>query len=151
MEGVELIVSVETSQLDREAICEIASELPAEAVLRPRDAQELVLEEAEVNEPHSRTVASNQPVGLFVYRLAAVPLSYAEMVHPLAAWQVQMARDTSQRELVRSTFRIFPERLEKGVLRRGQFRGYFLPREGDLDAARVLYREFAASDLPLTT
>jgi hypothetical protein len=45
---------------------------------------------------------------------------------------------------------LFPERLEKGVIRRGRLAGIFVPRDGDEEAAAHFYRQWRASPPPLT-
>ena len=45
---------------------------------------------------------------------------------------------------------LFPERLEKGVIRRGRVCGWFMPVENDLETAVRLARAFVEEPLPLT-
>ena len=45
---------------------------------------------------------------------------------------------------------LFPEHLEKGVIRRGRICGWFMPAENDLDTAVELAREFVNEPPPLT-
>ena len=46
--------------------------------------------------------------------------------------------------------RLFPERLEKGVILRSRFRGYFAPAKIEPGAIAAAYRAFAHSEPPLT-
>jgi hypothetical protein len=46
--------------------------------------------------------------------------------------------------------KLFPEHLEKGVIRRGRVCGWFMPAENDLETAVALARQFVAEPLPLT-
>ena len=52
---------------------------------------------------------------------------------------------------MRITSKLFPERLEKGVIRRGRICAWFLPREADLAIAAELFRRFVSQPPPLTT
>jgi hypothetical protein len=63
---------------------------------------------------------------------------------------VSPAPESGARSL-RLVHHLFPESLEKGVIRRGRVRGWFLPREGDADAAAERYRQWLAEPPPLTT
>ena len=68
---------------------------------------------------------------LFVFRRADLGLSYAEMVHPSDFVSAYTAPRMSP-----STRSFFPERLEKGVIRRGRICGWLLPSENDLTLSR---------------
>jgi hypothetical protein len=83
---------------------------------------------------------------LIVFRHATLGLSYAEMVHPT---DFVMAEADGGQCYARST--LFPERLEKGVIRRGRVCGWFLPTENDLATAVELASQFVDEPLPLTT
>ena len=84
---------------------------------------------------------------LFVFRQPSIGLSYAEMVHP-TDFVIAESPDAEQPTTILST--LFPERLEKGVIRRGRVCGWFLPVENDLNAAVELARQFVDEPLPLT-
>ncbi len=86
---------------------------------------------------------------LFVFRLASLGLSYAQMVHPTDFASADVAMDEGQPLLLSTT--LFPDRLEKGVIRRGRICGWFMPAENDLETAVKLAREFVAEPPPLTT
>jgi hypothetical protein len=86
---------------------------------------------------------------LFVFRLASLGISYAQMVHPTDFASAEVAMDEDQPLVVSTT--LFPDRLEKGVIRRGRMCGWFMPAENDLTTAVQLAREFVAEPPPLTT
>jgi hypothetical protein len=46
---------------------------------------------------------------------------------------------------------LFPERLEKGVIRLARICGWFMPAENDLATAVELAKRFVAEPPPLTT
>jgi hypothetical protein len=84
---------------------------------------------------------------LFVFRQPELGLSYAEMVHPTDF--VSAEANGRPPTCVRST--LFPEGLEKGVIRRARICGWFLPTENDLETAVELAKQFVDEPLPLTT
>lgn len=86
---------------------------------------------------------------LFVFRVPGLSISYAQMVHPSDFASADIDLDGMQPLVLNTT--LFPERLEKGVIRRGRICGWFLPAENDLAAVLQLAREFVDEPLPLTT
>jgi hypothetical protein len=73
------------------------------------------------------------------------------MVHPSDFYQGTVALVDKTSAVCESRIRLFPDALEKGVIRCARVRGYFLPRANDLESAQVLFQEFARSQPPLTT
>jgi hypothetical protein len=86
---------------------------------------------------------------LFVFRMKDEDLSFAQMVHPSDFASAQITADMGLRPCL--TAKLFPEHLEKGVIRRGRICGWFMPAENDLDTAVELAREFVNEPPPLTT
>ncbi|TWU28550.1 hypothetical protein [Bythopirellula polymerisocia] len=74
--------------------------------------------------------------------------SYLEMTHPedLGTWQA--VDDQSDSWTLQRT--LGGEFQEKGVIRRLRVRGLFIPREGDIETAPRLLKDFASSLPPLT-
>jgi hypothetical protein len=73
--------------------------------------------------------------------------SYAEMVYPGDFTESYIRRSDDGWH---TTWDLFPERLEKGVIRRARMRGVFFAGE-DLSTALAAFEHFQASPLPLTT
>ena len=75
-------------------------------------------------------------------------MSYAHMVHPsdFVSMRLKVALYAGVAES-----QLFPEHLEKGVIRRGRICGWFMPLENDLQTAVELARQFVNEPLPLTT
>jgi len=86
---------------------------------------------------------------LFVFRIPEHGLSFAQMVHPSDFVAAELAADMQLNYSLSAT--LFPERLEKGVIRRGRICGWFMPAENDLETAVQLARQFVDEPLPLTT
>jgi hypothetical protein len=76
-------------------------------------------------------------------------LSYAQLVHPSDYVAAELGIDSEPPYSLLTT--LFPERLEKGVIRRGRVASFFMPSEDDLDVAVELARRFVSGPLPLTT
>jgi hypothetical protein len=146
--GVELIVSVQTSLLDALPRLDTSSSLPASEALWIDDPDRLthVRRWAYGDPPLRATREGGQGVSLL--RLEDAPFSYIEMVYPgdfvTASLQGRDRLTTLQWEL-------FPESLEKGVIRRARLRGLFADRDDDLNHAAWCYRDFVTSPIPLTS
>jgi hypothetical protein len=146
---IEMIVSVQTDLLHSVPQFPIASsvvdaELWHCAELAPDKFQRI--EQRASIAPLTR---DQSPTHLFVFRSAKLGLTYAEMVHPSDFVWAQPVVATG--ESISVTSSLFPEHLEKGVIRRGRICGWFLPCENDLAVAVELARLFINEPLPLTT
>lgn len=146
--GCELIVSVQTSLLDSDPNLSVTSTLPA--------AEVLLLE----HQDHSRFVrfdrsadAAAQEIGsgAILFRLQGAECSYLQMIFPGDASHTVLSSPSEAPQAWHLSNPLFPESLEKGVIRRGRIRGLFLSRANDEAAALAAYEEFVVSPLPLTT
>lgn len=154
--AIEFIASMQTDLLDSDVAGSVSSfGLDAEVFL----ASEL---SAPKFHPVSCPVGASSPAGalvdfkradspepLFVFRNSTLGLSYAEMVHPSDFIAAELLCNDAQPWLLNWT--LFPERLEKGVIRRARICGWFLPAENDLEVAVELARRFVNEPPPLTT
>jgi hypothetical protein len=151
---LELVLSVQTDLLDSQPQCTIesggqATQLSQADAFSPQAFEEWsTIDDA----PIPDTLAGHALPRLFVFRNERAGFSYAELVHPSDF--VAASIDADRRAggdvfAVRST--LFPERLEKGVIRRARVAGWFLPLENDLTAAAALAQAFVGEPLPLTT
>lgn len=151
--GCELIVSMQTSLLDSDPALFTETELPAGEVRR--------LAADDCWQPLSLAAGrlAGSPAdgaGVLLFRSPETEWSYAEMVHPADFLGFELAEATTANQpagthSMRLAFRLFGERLEKGVIRRVRVRGMFLPRHRDEEAALAAYRHLADEPLPLTT
>jgi hypothetical protein len=141
--GLELILSTQTSLLDSEPTTSLESALPAGEVIgmaATGQLQSLASDQWQTGDDAPRAV---------LFRSEQLKdVSYLECVHStdFAGVQISHADGLS---IVR--WRLFPERLEKGVIRRGRVRGYLLPRASDEALALELIKDFASSQLVLST
>jgi hypothetical protein len=148
---VEMILSMQTELLDSAPQAQVHSfshggELwHADSIAKP-NFQPLARESHGLEFVAQR----NSHEQLFVFRDGERRVSYAQLVHPTDFVSARVVTDhTPGRWGVAST--LFPERLEKGVIRRGRICGWFLPAENDLEIAVKLARQFVDEPLPLTT
>lgn len=149
--GVELVVSAQTDVMDADASGWVGSVLSVEGVSSLVNASDKVYQPLTLDASPRHSLESGDYLGLLLYRITGARSSYVEMAHPADFCQASLASDNKAGAWVRSSFRLFPERLEKGVIRRCRLRAVFLPRNGDEHAAASLYRDFVTSDPPLAT
>jgi hypothetical protein len=89
---------------------------------------------------------------LFVFRKSEQDFSYAELVHPTDFHSAVVNEGCGPfEESGPLRAQLFPERLEKGVIRRARICGWFMPAENDLETAVTLAKRFVDEPLPLTT
>ena len=144
--GVEMVLSMQTDLLDSDPQAPVTSTavgtefLYANSLSSPSFA---TLEEQEFDRDAS-------PENLFLMRDVRRNLSYAEMVHPSDFVSAEIFYDEEDQPCAVQS-KLFPERLEKGVIRRARICGWFLPAENDLETAVELARRFVDEPLPLTT
>ena len=140
--GLELVLSMQTSLLDSAPATSLESTLPAgEVIPLSIDGSPLAL----AGDAWQTDSVAPRAV---LFRPQHLGASYLEMVHPTDFAGVQIA---SAAELPTVRWHVFPERLEKGVIRRARVRGLFLPREHDLQHAREQIEAFVLSPLALST
>jgi hypothetical protein len=145
---IEMIVSVQTDLLDSRPEASVnsfalqsrlfhASRLRADAFCEVGESKTL-----------SRTAGGPLAEELFVFRHEPLGVSYAQLVHPsdFVAAELQLAE--GRPPLV--SVELFPDSLEKGVIRLARICGWFLPAENDLAVAVELAKQFLAEPLPLT-
>lgn len=146
-DGLEIIVSVQTGVLDDHPAINVVSEFSTRELWwlpqpgRLETAQQIPLTQ------NPRTIHDADGAGLYVIRMNG-SLSYVEMIFPSDFCSTQIS-SRDDRVVLRTS--LFPERLEKGVIRRGRLRGWFVPAADDLAAAARLFDEFTKSEPPLTT
>jgi hypothetical protein len=143
---IEMILSVQTDQLDTRP----EATLTSFALQSRLFSAEALTPEAfvELTPPQVREVrADGSRQHLIVFRQEELGVSYAEMVHSSDFVQRTLRLDQTP---WRVESLLFPERLEKGVIRRGRISGWLLSAENDLAAAVTLARQFEEEPPPLT-
>ncbi|MEX2173155.1 MAG: hypothetical protein WD872_02260 [Pirellulaceae bacterium] len=148
--AIEVVLSVQTALLDSSPITGLDHAVREGVVLQ---ASALDPEAFQQHAPGHATIQFKSNVSrvcLFVLREPALGLSLATMVHPSDFFDAQLVYTP---EYLASSVRtrLFPGRLEKGVIRRARIGGWFLPAENDLAVAVELAKRFIDEPLPLTT
>lgn len=153
--AVEWIVSVHTGLLDDLPTTWMRSTLPATHLrwlpFGPGATRELPVTPANPVGPELVGLACGDAPGAVLAELPGGG-QYLEAVHPADYSAVEVSAANGGR-IIRS--RLFPDRLEKGVIRRARLRGWFLPPvhspDSNLELATTLLRQFSESTPPLTT
>jgi hypothetical protein len=144
--GIELILSVQTSLLDSQPAMHVESQLGRGEVVRLMDLGTRRFVSVPGGANHSATVADG--TGLLLMRPEEWDeLSYAEMVHPSDFVRADVSADNSG---VKLRTELFPESLEKGVIRRARMRALIIARSADEAVAAGLWSDFTAAAPPLT-
>lgn len=154
---LELIISVKTDLLDSHPLSRTHSLISNEAT---------ILHAASLAAPRFETLKKpGQPAAtdsgrairfdaaqsnehIFLFRLPDLELSFAQLIHPSDFVAAELGIDAEPPYSLVAT--LFPERLEKGVIRRGRVCGFFMPMDNDLKVAVELARRFMNEPLPLT-
>ena len=131
--GMEMILSAQTDLLDSNP------QVHARSTFQPGQLLGW-------NAQQAACVPECEPSNLYLYRPASGKVSYCEMLHSTDFSQVALSHTPPQ-----LTWSLFPERLEKGVIRRARLAGMFVPRDSDQAASLAAYHAFEAAPLPLTT
>jgi hypothetical protein len=146
--GLELILSAQTHLLDSRPTLTTQSVLPTGPVLGLSGDSAEPLREVAIGPSGKMEFDAAQPMPLFLFQPQGADYSYLEMVQPSDYAGASLER---RGETLRLVNQLFPERLEKGVIRRARLCGLFLPRANDVEHALTAYRAFINEPLPLTT
>lgn len=147
--GIELLVSMQTSLLDSDPTFTMLSECDGAAFWLTNPRAEVNVNPIRIDSlTESHWKSPSRQSGFFLFRLHGCDVSYAEMILPA---DFHGARVEQTPECARLAYELFPESLEKGVIRRGRIRSLFLTREQDAEAAWDVYEDFCADKPPLTT
>ncbi len=133
--GLEVIVSTQTSLLDSQPLVALESVLP------PGEVQLWSAQGEPLTASSGVWQTGSAAACVVLFRPRDWSLSYCELAQAadISAMQVELGEFPSIR------WQMFPESLEKGVIRRGRVRGVFLPREQDEQLARAAWRALVDS------
>ncbi len=145
--AIELVVSVRTPLWDSRPELSVETVFPPAELIRLADAGNGGFEPLGTRQ--ASAIGRDGRPGCFVFRPRDVDLSYAEMVHPADFVEARLDSPTEPAVAVRLRHRLFPEPLEKGVIRRARVCGVFLRRSDDAHIAADCYARFATAEPPL--
>lgn len=144
-QGIELILSIQTSSLDSRPSVDVTSTVPMDECWRWS---------TDASKPERLSPDGWETTGehaLLLFRNKNWSFSYAEMVFPSDLARVRTARCSENPDHVLVTHSLRIERLEKGVIRRARMLGIFVSRDTDVELVRETRRIFTAEVPPLTT
>jgi hypothetical protein len=125
-------------------------------IVLPRDAQAARLSyDGRTPKLESTWTGPIGPVPLVVWRLTGGEISYAEMCHVQDGARLILQsnddRGAAGGRSIQTSFGLFEQDLEKGVVLRARLRGVWLERRRDLESADRLLRLFLDEPPPLAT
>jgi hypothetical protein len=146
--GIEVIISMHTDLLDSQPRSAVWTSVKDSRALRTAHLDPSGFRETSAGS-YKRMAFTTSNINLMVCRREWFPkVSYAEMVHPDDFCELDPGGSHNAAKL---EWMLFPERLEKGVIRRARISGWFMPAENDLATAVELAKRFVAEPPPLTT
>ncbi len=149
--GLEMVVSLRTDLLDDDATLHVASEIPsAEMFCLLDDPPGSFLTVPSTGRQVISATETPSRLGLLLHRMVNELGSYIEIAHPTDFTTVRIERASEETPLAKTTFPLFAERLEKGVIRRARAQALFTPSANDQTTAVECYQRFANSPPPLT-
>jgi hypothetical protein len=148
MSSMSLLVSLQTHLLDTWPTMCIDTQLEADEILHV-DCASQHEEAIHVLPRGTTTIHSSAGACSILYRLAGMPISYAEMMPASDLREITISRDNNRMSHAR--WALFAEFLEKGVIRRARMLSILVPRERDTELARAACSELEHRPLPLTT
>ena len=150
--GIDLLISMQTSRLNSDPRITNRSIVPACEVWclmsgqQPQAFRQIALSACE-----PWTAAGRNVAGAFLFRLTGHDVSYLEIISPAELAEVELCREGELAGPVRLSYQLFPERLEKGVIRRVPIRSLLLPRGTDQQLALDHHRQQSVASPPLAT
>jgi hypothetical protein len=148
--GIELVVSVQTPLLDSQPATWVSTRWKQGESWRLLDPQFELFEPMVVDHEQTIHLTRSEGLGLFVVRPKNATFSIGLGVFPADFSRVRLG-PSAERVGHELGFELFPDSLEKGVIRRSRVRCWLLPRDEDMTLACAAYQDFCGSPLPLTT
>jgi hypothetical protein len=158
----DLILSSNTSLLDSDPQSNVRSLVPSAAQMMHWErtatsdlqAQQISLPQTVGNSSRLAVTPQSNAAGCFLTRFNHIPFSYVEMVHPADFCASTVTFANTQQTAEPSALiehQLFRQRLEKGVILRAMVRSAVIARHDDEAAAVAAFKQFAATEPPLTT
>jgi hypothetical protein len=147
--ALDLVVSVRTPLLDSQPQMAVQNTVTATGAWRLVSANAGRFEPWPVESGPQEPLNSPPQSGCFLFRLPGDAWSCAAMVHPADFTRAELSAGAGEPRAFRLAYRLFPGRLEKGVILRARVRCLFLPRNSDLSLAAAHYASFVAAEPPL--
>ena len=142
--GVQMIVSAQTSLLDSDPQLICTSRFSVSELLAHDDNN--FFQPLQISGRSDVIVSA-----AYLARPAGADFSFLEMIHPTDFAGAMVLPVSGAPDGWQSQWQLFPERLEKGVIRRTRLAAWFVPRSGDVAVSSELFQQFTAEPPPLTT
>jgi hypothetical protein len=149
--AVDLVVSVQTPNLDVQADLLVQSVLPTQESLRLMTVNPIHYQPLANTGGITTLLEPENGLGCLLFRQAGLNVSYVEMVHPSDFHHDEFVQSGLAKNESCLMHHLFHATLEKGVALRSRVRGLFIPRIDDVRIAAECYNEFVVSDPPLGT
>lgn len=141
--GVQATIAMYTSLLDSDPTVRTRSVFPAGSLVQP-----LADGSGEVHELSAGDQVQADSLSAFIFRPEGADWSYAEILFPS---DFQGAAIVKSSDGLAMEFSLFPEFLEKGVIRKGRIQALFLQRSNDVATVLAAHERLANAPAPLTT
>jgi len=153
--AIELVASQQTDLLDTLPVLQVIGRLPAsECAILELASGESERIDSKLNSGELYAITAERGPCALLFRGKHGFPSYAEMVHPLdftrTEIQLSPAEASSNAATVKMRHHLFARHLEKGVILRSRVLGLWLAPQNDIAVAVAHFRQFAASEPPLT-
>ncbi len=149
--GVEVVLSMRTELLDSQPLSAVDSMAADVRAFHSTSLDATDFAPVDFDGAPHRWTSADAATHLFALRSERLKMTYAEMVHPSDFVSAVLSKPEPEIDSWHLKSVLFPESLEKGVIRRARICGWFLPAENDLAVAVQLARKFIEEPLPLTT
>lgn len=140
--GIQATIAMQTSLLDSDPTVQARSVLgDGELLYQPSNAKEWHSSDGDAS-------IGATALSLLLFRPTDADWSYAEVIYPSDFQGASVSKTTKGLEIEIS---LFPEFLEKGVIRKGRIQSLFMSRTNDQQIAVEAHNALAHSAAPLTT
>jgi hypothetical protein len=147
--GLELIVSVRTDVLYSDPRLQVGNQLPSDSAVRLADATQGRFDDLEIPEAAHGETRARDSAQAVLYALNDGRTGLLEIAHGADIAQTRIDRIDAHR--FRSSYDLFEDHIEKGVIRRARMRSMVLPHDNVRGAAVECFRRFADAAVPLAT
>lgn len=149
--GFELTVSRQTNLLDSDPSVSVMSAIQCDDVWVCSDVDRVKFIRLSPSTKEPLTWKDKTTSTVHLFRLPDVPVTYVQIVNDCDLHSARVVFSGDSSSLTHCETKLFDERLEKGVIRRGRMWGMFVPRQHDFHSALLCLQQVSATRLPLTT
>lgn len=152
--AIDAVISVQTARLESQPTSRTQTVVLTREVLchevesgRAAASAQRAIVPLELGEPGRTVELRAEDAAYVIFRFDKHAASYVEMIHPSDHCGATLSRRGDGQTML--AWNLFPESLEKGVIRRARVRGLVVPRDRDAACAAEAYSEFVRGAPPL--